>query len=56
MMARPTGTLISLPLQNNGNFNTGPRNGTQDVLNIPPVIPNELNGDCNVTTPTMMRC
>ena len=35
----PVGNLISLPFQNNTNFNFGPREGTQNILNIQPVIP-----------------
>jgi hypothetical protein len=30
----PVGNLISLPFQNNTNFNFGPDKGTQNVLNI----------------------
>ena len=35
----PVASLISVPLQNNTNFDYGPFNRTQDVLNIQPVIP-----------------
>lgn len=35
----PVGNLISLPMQNNTNFNVGPQDGTQNILNIQPVIP-----------------
>src|SRR5271166_2947954 len=35
----PVASLISVPVQNNSNFNYGPYNRTQDVLNIQPVIP-----------------
>ena len=35
----PVANLISVPIQNNSNFNIGPYNRTQDVLNIQPVIP-----------------
>ena len=34
----PVGNLVSVPFQNNANFNTGPLNGTQNILNIQPVI------------------
>ena len=34
----PVGNLISVPFQNNTNFNTGPLSGTQNILNIQPVI------------------
>ncbi len=33
----PIADLISLPLQNNTNFDFGPRERTQNVLNIQPV-------------------
>jgi hypothetical protein len=38
----PVANLISVPLQNNTNFNYGPYNRDQDVLNIQPVIPAHL--------------
>jgi hypothetical protein len=38
----PVANLISVPLQNNTNFDIGPYNRTQDVLNIQPVIPTHL--------------
>jgi hypothetical protein len=50
----PVGNLVSVPLQNNTNFNTGPLSGTQNILNIQPVIPIELNKDWNLITRTIM--
>jgi len=50
----PVGNLISVPFQNDTNFNTGPLNGTQNILNIQPVIPIELNKDWNLITRTVM--
>jgi hypothetical protein len=44
----PVASLISVPIQNNTNFNIGPANRTQDVLNIQPVIPIGLNEDWNL--------
>ncbi len=35
----PIADLISVPFQNNTNFDFGPRERTQNVLNIQPVIP-----------------
>jgi hypothetical protein len=35
----PVASLISVPIQNNNNFNIGPFDRTQDVLNVQPVIP-----------------
>jgi len=49
----PVANLISLPFQNNTNFNTGPLNGTQNILNVQPVIPIELNKDWNLITRTI---
>jgi hypothetical protein len=50
----PVGNLISVPLQNNTNFNTGPLSGTQNILNIQPVIPIEVNKDWNIITRTIL--
>ena len=44
----PVADLISVPLQNNMNFGVGPYNGTQNVLNIQPVIPTHLTTDWNL--------
>lgn len=38
----PVSNLISLPFQNNTNFNIGPYERTQNILNIQPVIPVSL--------------
>lgn len=46
----PVASLISVPIQNNGNFGVGPDNRTQDVLNIQPVIPVRLSANWNVIT------
>ena len=46
----PVANMISVPFQNNTNFNYGPYDGTQNVLNIQPVIPFELNDDWNLIT------
>src|SRR5262245_51173532 len=50
----PVGNLISLPFQNNTNLNFGPDKGTQNILNIQPVIPIEINKDWNVITRTIV--
>jgi hypothetical protein len=50
----PVGNLISVPFQNNTNFNVGPNDGTQNVLNIQPVIPITINSDWNLITRTIM--
>lgn len=50
----PLANLISIPFQNNTNINVGPRDGTQNVLNIQPVIPIELRKDWNLITRTIV--
>lgn len=50
----PVADLISVPFQNNTNFNVGPEQKTQNVLNIQPVIPVELNSDWNLITRTII--
>ena len=49
----PVADLISLPFQNNTNFNFGPQEKTQNVLNIQPVYPVNLNDDWNLLTRTI---
>jgi hypothetical protein len=44
----PVANLISVPLQDNTNFRVGPYNGTQNVLNIQPVIPVHLTQNWNL--------
>lgn len=50
----PVGNLISVPFQNNTNFNVGPQDGTQNILNIQPVIPFSLDEDWNLITRTII--
>lgn len=50
----PVGNLISVPFQNNTNLNFGPEKGTQNVLNIQPVIPVSVNDDWNIITRTII--
>jgi hypothetical protein len=50
----PVGNLISLPFQNNTNFNFGPEKGTQNVLNIQPVIPISVDPEWNIITRTIV--
>ena len=50
----PVGNLISVPFQNNTNFNVGPRDGTQNILNIQPVIPIHVNPEWNIITRTIV--
>jgi hypothetical protein len=46
----PVASLISVPLQNNTNFDIGPNNRTQNVLNIQPVIPIRISKKWNLIT------
>ena len=50
----PVGNLISVPFQNNTNLNYGPEKGTQNILNIQPVIPISINSEWNIITRTVI--
>ena len=50
----PVADLISIPFQNNTNFDYGPDDKTQNTLNIQPVLPLNLNEDWNVITRTIV--
>jgi hypothetical protein len=50
----PVASMISLPFQNNTNFNFGPREKTQNILNIQPVWPFSLTEDWNLITRTIV--
>ncbi len=50
----PVGALISLPFQNNMNFDVGPAERTQNVLNIQPVWPIGLGENWNLITRTIV--
>lgn len=50
----PVANMYSLPFQNNTNLNYGPRNHTQNILNIQPVIPLTLNEEWNLITRTII--
>jgi len=50
----PLASMISLPFQNNTNFDYGPEGGTQNTLNIQPVWPFELNDDWDFITRTIL--
>src|SRR5215813_10742239 len=50
----PIASLISVPFQNNFNFNAGTRDDLQDVLNIQPVIPFRVSKRWNVITRTIV--
>jgi hypothetical protein len=46
----PIADLISVPFQNNTNFDIGHTDNTQNVLNIQPVYPVHLNPNWNLIT------
>ncbi|MGY8685582.1 outer membrane protein [Bradyrhizobium sp. UFLA05-153] len=50
----PIADMVSVPFQSNTNFNAGPFNRTQEVLNIQPVVPLRVNADWNVISRTIM--
>ncbi len=50
----PVSDLISLPFQNNTNFNFGPADKTQNILNIQPVWPIPLTEKWNLITRTIV--
>ena len=50
----PIANMISVPFQNNTNLNIGPNDSTQNILNVQPVWPFELNDDWNVITRTII--
>jgi hypothetical protein len=49
----PVADLISLPFQNNMNFDVGPGGNTQNILNIQPVYPISLDEEWNLITRTI---
>jgi hypothetical protein len=46
----PIANLISVPIQENLNFDTGPANRAQNVLNLQPVIPFSVSKNWNLIT------
>ncbi len=50
----PVADLISIPLQNNFNFNTGTKEQTVWVLNVQPVVPFKITEDWNLITRTIV--
>lgn len=50
----PVNDLISLPFQNNTNFDFGPDNEEQNILNIQPVLPVRLNQEWNLISRTIV--
>ncbi|MEA3419498.1 MAG: neuromedin U [Campylobacterota bacterium] len=50
----PIANMTSVPFQNNTNLNIGPNDSTQNILNVQPVWPFEINDDWNVITRTII--
>ena len=50
----PIADLISVPIQNNTSFNFGPREKTQNVMNIQPVVPFDVNDEWTLITRTII--
>jgi hypothetical protein len=50
----PVADLISVPFQNDLSFGLGPRDATQWVMNVQPVIPIKLTDDWNLITRTII--
>jgi hypothetical protein len=50
----PIGDLYVIPFNNFTNFDVGPHKGTQNVLEIEPVIPIHINEDWNIITRTIL--
>lgn len=52
-LANPVASLISVPLQNNFDFNVGPLEGFKYTLNIQPVIPISIGENWNMISRTI---
>ena len=50
----PIADLVSVPFQSNTNFNAGPFNRAQEILNIQPVVPLHLSDDWTVISRTIV--
>jgi hypothetical protein len=50
----PVADLVSLPLQLNMNFDAGPEDDLQTILNVQPVVPFSLNDKWNLITRTIV--
>lgn len=53
-LANPVASLISVPLQNNFDFNVGPLEGFRYNLNVQPVIPISINEKWNMISRTII--
>jgi hypothetical protein len=53
-LQNPIGNLYSIPFESDTGFNYGPDKGTQEILNIQPVIPFHVTPDWNIVTRTIL--
>ena len=53
-VANPVSSLISVPFQYNYNGGIGPQDGSQNYVNIQPVVPFSLNGNWNLILRTIV--
>jgi len=53
-LTNPVASLISVPIQSNWDFGTGPKDAGSLVLNVQPVIPFRLNNDWNLISRTIV--
>ncbi len=53
-LANPIANLISIPFQNNYEFNVGPIDGLRYTLNVQPVIPISIGEDWNMISRTIV--
>jgi hypothetical protein len=53
-LQNPIGHLYNIPFQSNTNFSVGPNHGTQEILNIQPVIPFHINEDWIIIARTIV--
>jgi len=53
-LANPVASLISVPFQNNFDFNVGPLEGFRYALNIQPVVPISINEKWNMISRTII--
>lgn len=53
-LQNPVADVYTFPFQSNTNFGYGPHGGTQEVLNVQPVIPLHLNSDWSLITRTVL--
>ena len=53
-LSNPISSMISVPFQENIDFDVGPNEGVKHTLNFQPVVPFALNGDLNLIVRTIV--